>query len=337
MATTPLNIPQSVRANFQAGMEHIAQQMQSRFKSWATVKTGCTGKSQAHRKIGKAEMDDDTGRIQPTNGQEMELFQRFAFPRRAKLATVIDEDDAAELELGVAPTGEILTQHQAAASRKVDRIFLAGITGTNYEGLEDSMTAVTMLSAYSGKQIINLEAHPTTVSNSGMTLYKLTKAKSRFGTLEVYGQEQKAAGAKLCMAVSQDELDNLLLDATTYVGNLDYNKLQALVEGEIDYFMGIHFMRTELLPTVPAGTVITSALCGASGTDSSTVASGKIGRGCPMWVSNGVHLDFWYDVKTNIDVLPTQSQAIQVYSRIKVAAARKGEDRVVIVYCEQDA
>jgi hypothetical protein len=40
-------------------------------------------------------------------------------------------------------------------------------------------------------------------------------------------------------------------------------------------------------------------------------------------------------VKTSIDVLPNQSQAVQVYSRIKVGAARKDLNRVVLVYCKQ--
>jgi hypothetical protein len=312
MAVT-LSIPQSARNMFQSGMEHVAQQMQSRFKAFATVKTGCTGKSQAHRKINKAEMTDVTGRLQPTQGQELELLHRYLFPRKASLATIIDEDDAAELDLAVAPTGEVSTQHQAAANRKLDDIFISGIIGNNLEGLEDSMTTVALPAA----QSIAVNYHRDgTSANVGLTLAKLVRAKGRFGKLEVYGQEARDAGAKLCMAVSQDELDNLLYDVTQ-TGNADYNKVKALVDGEVDYFMGITFMRSERLPVT-------------------AVANSKFTRTCPMWVSNGVHLDFWYDVKTAIDILPTRSQAVQVYSRIRVGACRKDEDRVVLVLCEQD-
>lgn len=307
-----LTVPQSARNMFQSGMERAAQQFQSRFRAYAQVKTGCTGKSQAHRKIQKMEMNDVTGRLQPTVGQEIALEHRYLFPKKADLATIVDEDDAAELDLAVAPTGEISTEHISAAGRKLDSIFLNGIIGSNMEGAEDNIQAVSLPA---GQYIAVDYRRDGGAGNLGLTLAKLVRAKGRFGKLEVYGQEQKETGAKLCMAVSQDELDNLLYDVEK-TGSADYNKVKALVDGEVDYFMGINFLRTELLPfTGPS--------------------SDKIIRSCPMWVTTGVHLDFWYDVKTSIDVLATQSQAIQVYSRIKAGACRKDEDRVVVVYCEQ--
>lgn len=309
-----LNIPQSARVQFQTGLERVAQQLQSRFRGLAIVKTGCTGKAQAHRKIRKMEMKDTTGRLQPTIGEEMSLLHRYLFPRKAELTTILDEDDAAELDAGVAPTGSIITEHGSAAGRKLDSIFLNGIIGDNLEGLESSMTTV----AVPPSQKIAVDARASGSGNQGLTLYKLVKGKALFAKNEVYGQDAKESGAKLCMAVSQDELDNLLLDVEK-TGSADYNKVKALVDGEVDYFMGINFIRTELLPTTVIG---------------ATSAGYKI-RTCPMWVSNGVHLDFWYDVKTNIDVRVDQSQAIQIYSRIKVNSCRHDEDRVVLVYCEQ--
>jgi hypothetical protein len=307
-----ITIPQSARNMFQDGIEHVAQQMQSRFRGFATVKTGCTGKSQAHRKLQKKEMRDVTGRLQQTVGEENAVLQRFLFPRKAELTTWIDEDDAQDMDYQFGPTGETQTQHTAAASRKVDDIFIAGILGTNYEGSEDNIQTV----ALSQTVAVNYRRDGLT-TNTGLTLAKLVRAKGRFGKLEVYGQEAKAEGARLCMAVSQDELDNLLFEVEQ-TGSSDYNKVKALVDGEVDYFMGINFMRSERLPfTTPGG--------------------GKIIRSCPIWVSTGVHLDFWYDIKTHIDVRTDVSHAVQVRSVLKVASGRKDEDRVVNVLCEQDA
>lgn len=310
---TSLTIPESARNMFQQGMEQLAQQLQSRFRAYATIKTGCTGKSQAHRKVTKEEMEDHTGRIQDTHGREMALLHRYVFPRKASLATYLDEDDAGELDLGVAPTGEIITQHQGAAQRKVDDIFIAGIVGTNYEGAEDNIATVDLPST---QKVLVTYHRDGTSTNCGLTLGKLIKAKGMFGKNEVYGQDNKDLGGQLCMAISQDELDNLLYDVEK-TGSADYNNVKALVQGEVDSFLGIKFIRSERLPyTGPS--------------------NNKIIRTCPMWVSSGVQLDFWYDTKTSIDVLPTKSQAIQVYSRLKVGCGRKDEDRVVLVYCEQD-
>jgi hypothetical protein len=308
-----LTIPQSARAVFQDGMEHLAQQKASRFQKYATVKTGCTGKASAHRRIQATEMTDVTGRIQPTIGEELGLEHRYIFPRKAQKATLIDEDDAATLALSVAPTGDIALQHRMAAGRKIDKIFLDGITGQNLEGLEDTMNPMSLPPS---QTVLSDYRTDGQTGQIGLTLAKLIKAKGIFGKNEVYGQDQHEEGAHLCMAVAQDELNNLLADVEE-TGSADYNKVRALVDGELDYFMGIHFIRSEQLAK-----------------RASTNAN-KIVRTCPMWVSTGVYLDFWYDVKTSIDTLPTQSQAIQVYSRIKVGAARKDEKQVVLVECEQ--
>jgi len=305
---------QAARNMFQSSMEQVAQQAASRLRSYATVTTGCTGKSQAHRKILPAEMQDSTGRLQPTVGQELLLSQRYLFPRKASLTTYLDEDDALDIDMQVAPTGEIGEQHRSAAGRKIDDILIAGILGTNLEGLEDNMTSV----ALPASQFIAVNyRRDGGTANTGLTLAKLIRAKGKFGKAEVHGQEQKQAGAKVCMAVSQDELDNLLYDVEQ-TGSADYNKIRSLVDGEVDYFMGIQFLRTERLPqTVPSG--------------------GKITRTCPMWVSTGVHLDFWYDVTTKISERNDLSDALQIRSKIKVGACRKQEEYVVGVYCEQDA
>lgn len=309
-----LTIPQACRNMFQDGLEHEAQQLQSRFRECARVKTGCTGKSQAHRIKRKVEMRDATGRLQKTVGEEQSLEHRYIFGRKAYLATLIDEDDAMDLDWAFGPTGEEQADHVSAAGRKVDDIFISGILGNNYEGTEESIATVALPAA----QIIAVNyRRDGLTANQGLTLAKLIRAKGRFGKQEVYGQDAKQEGAKLWMAVGQDELDNLLYEVEQ-TGSADYNKVKALVDGEVDYFMGIHFKRTERLPyTEPGG--------------------GKIIRSCPMWVSTGVYMDFWYDVKTSIDVLPTQSQAVQVYSRLKVGAGRKREEYVVNVLCEQDA
>lgn len=309
-----LTISQAARNMFQDGIDHVAQQKMSRFRELAIVKSGCTGKSQAHRKMPKTEMSVVTGRLQPTVGQEQEVRHRYLFPGKHELATLIDEDDAQDLDFAFSPSGEATKQHQMAAARRIDKIFLDGIVGTNFEGEEGSIQNVVIPN--SQKVAIDFVKEGA-ASNSGLTLAKLIEAKSKFGKNEVYGQDQMDSGAKLCMAVSQDELDDLLFDVEQ-TGNADYNKVRALVDGEVNYFMGIHFMRTQLLSTTDLG-------------------GNKLRRDCPVWTSDGVHLDFWYDLKTSIDILPQQSQAIQVYSRIKLGAIRHDEDRVVLVSCEQDS
>lgn len=310
----------AARAMFQEGFERQAQQIQSRFRNFADVKTGLTGKSHVFKKIRKMEMNDVTGRFQPTVGDEANWDYRYLFPRKAEKVTVLDEDDASELGLSVAPTGEIRLEHASAAARKIDDIFLAGITGINYEGKEEQIEPITILDAMPGNIIAIDYVASGSATNSGLTLAKLIKAKGRFGKLEVYGQDADAAdatGDRVCMAISQDELDNLLRDVKE-TGDADYNSVKALVDGNVDYFMGVHFLRTERLPVTDLG-------------------GGKIRRECPMWLRNGVRLGFWNDVETTIKELTNPDGALQIRSKLRANAHRKDEDRVVIVRCQQDA
>lgn len=310
----PLPTIDAARAMFQEGFERQAQQIQSRFRNFADVKTGLTGKSQVYKKIRKMEMNDVTGRFQPTVGDEAVWEYRYLFPRKAEKVTVLDEDDASELGLSVAPTGEIRMEHASAAARKIDDIFLTGILGTNYEGAEEHIEPVYIPD---NQKIASDYSRDGSTAHTGLTLAKLVRAKGRFGKLEVYGQDLDDGGDRVCMAVSQDELDNLLHDVEE-TGSADYNSVKALVDGKVDYFMGIWFLRTERLPFVSAG-------------------AGKIDRTCPMWLRNGVRLGFWNDVETTIKELANPDGALQIRSKLRANAHRKDEDRVVTVTCRQDA
>ncbi|RYD48070.1 MAG: hypothetical protein EOP85_04305 [Verrucomicrobiaceae bacterium] len=310
--SAPITTIEAARTMFQEGFERQAQQIQSRFRNFADVKTGLTGKSHVFKKIRKMEMNDVTGRFQPTVGDEANWDYRYLFPRKAEKVTVLDEDDASELGLSVAPTGEIRMEHTSAAARKIDDIFLAGIMGMNYEGKNETIIEAP----FPGTQVIAPNFNPGGSGNTGLTLAKLIKAKSRFGKLEVYGQDVDDGGDRICMAVSQDELDDLLFDSEM-TGSADYNNVKALVDGKVEYFMGIHFLRTERLPYSPP-------------------SGGKIIRDCPVWLRNGVRLGFWNDVETTIKELTNPDGALQIRSKLRANSHRKDEDRVVIVQCEQD-
>lgn len=308
-----LSTVQAARTVFQDGFVRVAQQMQSRFRDLADVKTGLTGKSHVFKKIDKTEMDEVTGRLQPTVGEEQTWQYRHLFPRKAQKTKILDEDDASELGLAVAPTGEISTEINSAGKRKIDKFFLEGILGNNYEGSEDSIQTV----ALPASQIVAVNYRLDGGSaNLGLTLAKLARAKEIFMLNEVYGQDVDMEEGKLCMGVSAQELSNLLLDVQQ-TGSVDYNEVRALVDGKINYFMGINFIRSQQLPTTaPSG--------------------GKITRSCPMWLTTGVRMGFWTDITTSIKELSNPDGAIQIRGRLRANACRKDETYVVNVLTEQN-
>jgi hypothetical protein len=51
---------------------------------------------------------------------------------------------------------------------------------------------------------------------------------------------------KLYIYVDPEQLDDML--GTVQVTSSDYNRIQALIAGDVDYFMGFHFVQTTDLP-----------------------------------------------------------------------------------------
>lgn len=308
-----LSTVQAARTIFQDGFVRVAQQTQSRFRELCDVKTGLTGKSHVFKKIDKTEMDEVTGRLQPTVGEEHTWQYRHLFPRKAQKTKILDEDDASELGLAVAPTGEISTEINSAAKRKIDKFFLEGILGDNYEGSEDSIQTI----ALPDSQVVAVNYREDGGSaNTGLTLVKLARAKEIFMANEVYGQDVDMEEGKLCMAVSAQELKNLLIDVQQ-TGSIDYNEVKALVDGKINYFMGINFIRSQQMPyTLPGG--------------------GKLIRSCPMWITSGVRMGFWTDITTSIKELSNPDGAIQIRGRVRANACRKDEINVVKILTEQN-
>lgn len=308
-----LSVIEAARKIFQDGFDREAQQLMSRFRGFADVKTGITGKTDSYKVYRKgSDMQVVTGRLQDTNPEEAAYRYRYLFPKKGKKATIFDEDDGSELGLSVAPTGEEIREHISSSARFVDDTFIAGILGDAYEGSEESVQTV----AFDSNQVVAVNYREDGGSaNLNLTKQKILKAKSKFSKAEVVGQDQSNPG-KLVMALSTDEL-HYMLNNDSQLTSTDFNSVQALIDGTVDQWLGVKFIRSERLPYTVTG-------------------GGKATRTCPMWISNGVRLSFWADLRTNIDRLPNKDQAIQIYSRIRVQAGRKDEDRVVKVLCEYD-
>lgn len=309
-----LSAVDAARKIFAEGFEREAQQLMSRLRPYAEVKTGLLGKAHSFKIYRKgSDMQLVTGRLQDTNPEEAAYRYRYLFPKKGKKATIFDEDDGNELGLSVAPTGDELVEHVSSAGRFVDDIFIAGILGNAYEGAEDNVQTV----AFDSNQVIAVNYREDGGSaNLNLTKQKILAAKAKFSKAEIAGQDQSNPG-KICMAVSTDEL-HYLLNNETQLTSTDFNNVQALIDGTVDHWLGVKFIRSERLP-------------------STTPSGGKATRTCPMWISNGVRIGFWADLRTSVDVLPNKDQAVQIYSRIRLNACRKDEDRVVKVLCEYAA
>lgn len=133
------------------------------------------------------------------------------------------------------PTNPVARNMSAGFARKVDDVIitafdaaaLSGQTGGSTTPYDSNMTVA-----------VNSWAYGQGTGNAGLTISKLTEAKIKL-------DEQEVPDTDRFFAVAAKQLGNLL--ATTEVTSADYNTVKALVNGQVDTFLGFKFIRTERL------------------------------------------------------------------------------------------
>jgi hypothetical protein len=113
------------------------------------------------------------------------------------------------------------------------------------------------------------------------------------------------------IAVSPDQIEALL--NTTTVTSSDFNTVKALVQGEINTFLGFQFHVSNRLAK--------------SGND----------RTCFAWAQDGIKLAVGKDVESRIDERADKSYSTQVYYCASFGATRMEEDKVVSIICDESA
>jgi len=158
---------------------------------------------------------------------------------------------------------------------------------------------------FDANQVVPIDLGGT---NEGLTINKLIEAKKLFWNNDVDLEDPMN---ELYMAVSGEQLANLF--ATTEVTSADYNTVKALVQGQVDSFMGFKFIQTQLL-----------------GADSPTET-----RSCFAWANQGIVLNLPEDITGSIDIRPDLSLGIQMYARASGNAVRMDEKLVVSLPCKE--
>lgn len=303
MSTPALDIPEFYPTQFGTSWAHLAQQKLSRLRTFAILDTNIQGKEKTYNQMSTSTWKAITTRIGPTVPDDTELEKRWLRLSPYDRVTRLDEWDEQMLGAITLPTSEYVQSHAYGYARLVDQTLINALGGTSYSG----ETGVTANSVQTGVTV------SIGTANSNMNLAKLIEAKSILGKAEEWGQDQRDMGVRVCIALGQDQLDSLLLNVVQ-VQSSDYTAAKALVDGEVDNFLGMSFLRTELLPI-----------------DANNV------RTCYAWVSNGVVFGTSQEMTTKMDVLPEHNHALQIRSKARVGATRLRETAVVPIACDEDS
>ena len=139
----------------------------------------------------------------------------------------------------------------------------------------------------------------TEAGTDGLTIAKLRTAKEKFDLASVDPSLPRF------LVVGPRQVSDLL--GTTSVTSSDFNTVKALVNGEVDTFMGFKFITSTRL----------------------SIASSK--RLCLAFAGDGIKLALGKDVMTRIDERSDKGYSTQVYVCQSIGATRMEEDKVVTI------
>ena len=203
------------------------------------------------------------------------------------------------------PENEYVKAAGYAMGRAFDGEIMGAFFGPAYSG-KDGSTVLTWPTGPTGGNNgtivpVNDWTYGTGTGNSGLTISKLISAKVALDVAEAPAEDRY-------IGLGGIQLGNLL--ATTEATSADYNTVKALVQGQIDTFMGFKFVHTELLQKNASG-------------------QWRV----PAWQKSGMGLGLAQDDKSNVAQRPDKSFAWYVYANAAFGATRMEEAKVVEIVC----
>ena len=285
-----VNVTTAFVQQYSANVQMLSQQMGSLLRDSVRVES-VTGKNAFFDQIGKVTAQKRTTRHSDTPQIDTPHARRRVSLVDYEFADLIDEQD--KVRMLIDPTSAYAQAAAAAMGRSMDDVIIDAALGTAFTG-ETGSTSTTMLA---GNQIAN--------GGTDLTVAKLRTAKK---TLDLASVDPSIPRY---LAVGPEQIDALLGD--TNVTSSDFNTVKALVQGEIDTFMGFQF-------------IVTNRLSKASNI-----------RSCFAWAEDGLTLAIGKDVMARIDERSDKGYATQVYYCMSIGATRMEEEKVVQIDCDESA
>jgi capsid protein len=295
------SIDTAFRQGYQNDFEVKFQQMGSRLRSTVTERPQNVERDMIDR-IGTVNVTQRTTEHAPTvlNDADHTRIAVLINDYRPD-ALAFDNEDKLRMAL-MDPRNGYATTQAYALGQQVDRVIIAAATGTTYTG-KNGTVAETYTAATYGIAV-DAVAPGQVAAPSNLTIEKLIQAKAKFGT-----QESAMDGEQLTFVLTQSQLNSLL--RTTEVTSQDYNTVRALVNGQLNTFLGFTFVRTELLSK-----------------------TGDV-RTCLAYPKSGIVLGMADQKTVRMDERADLNYTWQVWTQGTFGAARTWREKVVSVACNE--
>ena len=275
---------------FSSNVQLLSQQKGSLLRG-AVSEESVTGEKAFFDQVGSVAAVKRTSRHQDTSILDTPHSRRMVTMDTYEWADLID--DADKVRMLIDPTSTYAQAAAAAMGRAMDDSIIAAATGSSLTGSSGGTT--TDMTAG------NIIAH----SSADLNIAKLIAAKRILDNGSVDPSIQRY------IAVAPAQVEALL--GTTQVTSSDFSNIKALVQGEVDTFMGFKFIMSTRL----------------------AVASNI--RTCFAWAEDGLKLAVGKDVMAKIDERADKSYSTQVFYCSTFGSTRMEEAKVVSVLCDESA
>ena len=277
---------------YSANVQMLSQQMGSRLRDAVRLET-VVGKNAFIDQIGSVTAQLRSSRHADTPQIDTPHQRRRLSIASYEFADLIDDQD--KVRMLIDPTSSYAQAAAAAMGRAMDDVIITAALGTASTGETGSGSATLDATA-------NMVGSAS--SNDGLTIAKLTEAKRKMDLNDVDPSIPRY------IAVGPKQIEDLL--GTTQVTSSDFNTIKALVQGDVDTFMGFQFIMTNRL----------------------SIDSNDI-RSCFAWAEDGITLGIGKDEQGRIDERNDKGYATQVYYCMDIGAVRMEEAKVVKIFCDE--
>jgi len=273
---------------YSSNVQLLSQQMGSLLRNAVDVET-VNGDKAFFEQVGSAAAEEKTTRNSDTPLMDTPHSRRMVTLSDYEYADLIDSED--KIRMLIDPTSTYARAAAAAIGRKLDDVIIAAMGGSAKTGSAGSTS--TALPA----------AQKIAHGSGGLTVAKLVSAK------KILDEGNVDPSIKRYIVVSPEQMEDLLNSTT--VTSADFNSVKALVQGDIDTFVGFKFINSNRL------------------TDDGT------SRLCYAWAEDGMKVVMGKEPTASIDVRPDKSMATQVYYCASFGSCRMEEAKVVQIACNE--
>ena len=265
---------------YSANIQMLSQQMGSLLRDKVRVES-VVGKNAFFDQVGKVTAQLKTSRHSDTPQIDTPHSRRRVSLGDYEFADLIDQQD--KVRLLIDPTSSYAQAAAYAMGRAMDDVIITAALGTAYTGETGTGTESVQTGVVKG--------------TTGLTVAKLISAKDLLDKADV---DPSIPRHVMC---GPEQLGNLLGDSE--VTSSDFNTVKALVQGELDTYLGFKFTVTNRLPK--------------TGND----------RTCIAYAEDGLLLGIGKDISARIDERADKSYATQVYYCQSIGATRMESAKVV--------